>query len=456
MKRLLLLASVLLAYLSSLGSPFQFDDRGAILRELSLHSFGTALGSLHGLRPLLKLSYAVCWSLGGGSPLPFHLFNLAVHLVNVELVLRLYRAATEPGARFPFVDGAPSGGALLAALLFGLHPLQTEAVTYITGRSASLSTLFLLLALLLYAEGARSGRARYWLGFTGLAFLAALATKETSATLPFGLWLWDRTIERSTARTALQRLLPWLGVFASTLLALVLHPRYFTLLYNVLGQRSFVDSIRYQLLGVEYLGERLLLVAPLCIDPGLWLARPSWLLASATFAVLAALVAAGALRRSRVALFGLGWCLLQVLVPFLLLPRLEVINERHFYIASPGLFLAVGAAWASLSQRSGGAVRIGIPAALGLLLGALTLRRNADYQSELSLWQSTVKAAPQNPRAQNNLGVAYELSGRIAEARNAYAQALVLSPRYQAARANLTRTTSLIRRRRVPSEAAAD
>jgi tetratricopeptide (TPR) repeat protein len=441
LSRLLLLAGVLLAYLGSLSTPFQFDDRGVILRDLSVHSW-PAVASLHGLRPLLKSSYALCWAAGGGSPVYFHLFNLAVHLVNVELVLRLYRAACEP-SRFPF-GGAPSGGAVVAGLLFGLHPLQTEAVTYVTGRSASLSTAFSLFAVLLYAEGVRSGRARYWLGFAAAAFVLALATKETSAVLPFGLWLWDRAVERSPPRAALRRLLPWLAVFSAALLLLIMHPRYFALLYDVIGRRSLLDSARYQLLGLEYLGARLLLLAPLCIDPGLWLQKPSWLLAGVTLALLGALVAWAAWRRKRVALFGLGWCVLHALLPFLILPRVEVINERHFYAASSGLFLAAGATWSALSARWARPLRVALPATLGLLLGALTLQRNLDYRSELELWQSTVAAAPNNPRAHNNLGVAYELAGRLAEARNSYARALILAPRYHAARDNLTRSTHLL------------
>jgi len=432
----------LAAYAFGLWGPFQFDDEGVILRDATVHSLGSALSGLGGLRPLLKLSYAACWALGGWS-LPFHVFNALLHLLNVELVLRLYTVATQRTARWPFRP-LLDRGALLAALLFALHPLQTEAVSYISGRSASLSTCFQLLALLLYAEGVRSGRARYWLGLAGLAFLAALSTKETSVSLPLGFALWELTIERAGPKTILRRLVPWFAMGAGAATLLVMHPRYFALLYHVLGQRPLLDSLQYQLGALAYLAGRLSLLAPLCIDPGLWLARPSALVVGATaVVVVSALVAATLWRKKQpLLLFGLGWFLLQVFVPFVFLPRIDVINERHAYPANVGLFLACGSLWAAAVTPSASRLwRVWLPSAVALALAALTARRNFDYRSEVALWESTTRAAPENPRAQNNLGVAYERAGRAEEARGAFTRALLLEPRYVTPREHLLRAS---------------
>jgi hypothetical protein len=438
--QLLLLLGVLVAYAVALVGPFQFDDRGVILRDPTVQSLSATLTSLWGLRPLLKLSYSVCWALGQ-SPVTFHVFNLLVHLLNVALLVRVFAAATDPELRWPF-RARMTPGATVAAVLFALHPIQTEAVTYISGRSASLGTTFLLLALLLYAEGVRAGSIRYWLGFTSLAFLAALATKETSATLPLGLLLWDLLLERSRPRAVLRRFGPWLAVGLTASVLLIMNPRYFTLLYNVLGQRSLADSLTYQLGGLAYLFGRLSLLEPLCIDPGLWSKVPSG--AAVTGAVLVVVAVLGLAgwraRREPLLLFGVGWFLLQVFVPFVLLPRVDVINERHAYVGNAGLFLALGAlADRALSAPGARLWRSWLPGVLGFVLAALTLRRNLDYRSEVQLWQSTVRVAPKNPRAQNNLGVAYELEGRNSEAFVAYMRALKLEPRYVAAQDNLVR-----------------
>jgi hypothetical protein len=200
--------------------------------------------------------------------------------------------------------------------------------------------------------------------------------------------------------------------------------------------------LSHQLGGLTYLFERLSLLEPLCIDPGLWMKAPTAIaVASAALVMVAALLLAGwRARRDPLLLFGVVWFLLQVFVPFVLLPRIDVINERHAYVGNVGLFLACGA----LGERAFSGPRASLwrawlPVALGLVLAALTLRRNLDYLSEIKLWQSTVRVAPKNPRAQNNLGVAYELEGRNNEAFVAYMRALKLEPRYVAAQDNLRR-----------------
>src|SRR5688572_14685879 len=149
---------------------------------------------------MLKASYALCWAFGGAS-WPFHVFNLLLHLVNIELVLRLAVAANSkargPFAFTPALTPALTPAAIASGLLFALHPIQTEAITYVSGRSSSLATSFVLIALLFHAHGVRSEQRRYRLVAAPLAFALAILTKETSAVLPLGLLLWDALIERA-------------------------------------------------------------------------------------------------------------------------------------------------------------------------------------------------------------------------------------------------------------------
>jgi len=429
--RVALICLTVAVYAVALTSPFQFDDRGAIVRELSVHSLSTALAALgHSLRALLKLSYALSWALGDGKSWPFHAFNLLVHLLNVELVMRIYSAATRRELGWPFAGLLPGG--VVAGVLFALHPIQTEAVTYVTGRSASLSTCFMLLGLAWYVAGVRSGQRKYsWL-LAPLAFLLAVATKETSALLPLLLLAWELTVEQTSLRVALRRLGLWFAVWLAAAVALIMHPRYFELLYNALGQRPFVEAWRFQLGGVAYVARRLVLWHSPCIDPGLWLAPPSNAVVYGTAALLGAALAWALLRaRARpLLLFGFLLFGLQLLLVHVLLPRVDVINERHAYLANVGLFLALGSLVRELKPWLW---------LLAAVLAVLSVRRNLEYQSEVALWQSTVRSAPGNPRAHNNLGVAYELEGQLIRARVEYAEALKLEPRYVAARENLTR-----------------
>lgn len=439
--RLLLFGLTIAAYASSLTSPFQFDDRGVIVEAEAVHSLAALLADLgSGLRPVLKASYALCWALGGAS-WPFHVFNVLLHLANVELVLRLVVAATDTSSQGPFaLKPASAPAALAGGAVFALHPIQTEAVSYVSGRSSSLVTAFLLLALLLHVHGVRTAQLRYRLLAAPFAFCCALLTKETSVVLPLGLLFWDALVERAGWRELWRRQLPWYVAAVSALVFVLWHPGYFNLLYRVVGQRPLADSLRYQLAGMHYLAERLLLVERPCIDPGLWLEPTRFAVVAGGGLVLALLALAVRQRRTHPAVsFGAAWFLLHAFLPYVLLPRVDVINERHAYLPNAGLVLAAGVAWTEwLAPRMRTYQRAA--AALALAgLAVLTARRNTEYASELSLWESTTAAAPHNPRAFNNLGVAYEKAGRLGDARAAYRRALTLAPRYAAAKKNLRR-----------------
>ena len=438
-RRAAVFACALAAYSTSLSGPFQFDDLGVIVRYDAVHSLAAFWHWMGGIRPVLKLTYALCWALGLG-PLGFHLVNVIVHLVNVDLSMRLYVAATRREQSWPF--GGIDGGAAVTGLLFAVHPVQTEAVTYISGRSASLMTSFVLLSLLLYAASARSRRKILYLGLSLVVWVCAVLTKEVSAMLPAGLLLWDLIIERPGAKALFARLGPFMALSLALLVAAILSTSYFTLLYNVLGARPLVDALRYQLAGVAYLGSRLFWVHRLSIDPGLGLRPPDAglvLLGAGVVTTLAAVVATQLRRRPAVA-FGAAWFLVQIFLPYVLMPRLDVVNERHMYVANAGVFMAVGSlAEEFLLPRLGSiAVRVACGAVVAALM-AMTVRRNLDYRTARALWESTARVSPSNPRAHYNLGTVYESFGRWTEARDAYARAIVLEPRYTAARRGLAR-----------------
>jgi tetratricopeptide (TPR) repeat protein len=354
--------------------------------------------------------------------------------------MRLYAAASRGDERWPF-RRVETGG-LAAGLLFALHPVQTEAVTYVSGRSSSLMTSFTLLALLLYVEGARSDRAWLWCGLAPLAFVCALLAKEPAAMLPAGLLLWEICFERPRASRLLLRQAVWWSLLLALLAAAIMQRRYFALLYDLAGARPLIDSLAYQIDGAAYLLSRLVLIHRLSIDPGLGLRPPTGVeLSTAALLVAAlALFATANWRKRPAAAFGVSWFLLYTFFPYVLLPRVDVVNERHMYLANVGLFVAVGALWAELAERPGvlpGARRFAIVVTGLLVIG--TALRNFDYRSETALWESTVRVTPSNPRAYNNLGIAYESSGRTGDARSAYGRAVALEPRYLTARRNLER-----------------
>src|SRR6266446_1280370 len=160
----LLALATLAVYLPSLGGPFQFDDYNVIVDYPTVHSWSTLSERAGaGVRAVLKASYVLNWTLDSG-PLGFHLVNIALHALNTVLLFLIGSKLIPDNVRNYFVSPA-----LLAALLFALHPMQTEAVTYISGRSSSLMAAFYLSALLLYLRGA------HWT-LSCLLFALAVAT----------------------------------------------------------------------------------------------------------------------------------------------------------------------------------------------------------------------------------------------------------------------------------------
>jgi tetratricopeptide (TPR) repeat protein len=122
-----------------------------------------------------------------------------------------------------------------------------------------------------------------------------------------------------------------------------------------------------------------------------------------------------------------------------LIPRIDSVSDRHFYQASWGIFLIAGAAGEWFLLRFSGSSRwfIVMVAGVSILLGGYTVSRNCVYRSETALWEDTARKSPENPRAYNNLGYAYSLKGRKADARDAYRHALEIDPAFEHARNNL-------------------
>jgi hypothetical protein len=181
----IIVAAALLTYAGALFGPFQFDDYAVIVDNPLVHSWGAWFASMPGIRPLLKVSYTLCWTLAP-APWVFILFNVVCHAVNGCLVYVLaQRWVGDFGPR----RAQPARVALAAALIFVLHPAQTEAVTYVAGRSVSLMALFYLGALVAHQNG------RAWLSLA--LFGLAMAVRETAWTLPAALFLIAVARERN-------------------------------------------------------------------------------------------------------------------------------------------------------------------------------------------------------------------------------------------------------------------
>jgi len=401
------------AFLPSFGGVFHFDDYNVIVNYETVHSWRALVERAgDGVRPLLKASYTLNWTLGPGE-FGFHLFNNAVHVLNAVLLFLV--------GRILFRN---QNASLVAALLFALHPAATEAVTYLSGRSVSLMTAFYLGALLVYLRGV------HW-AWSSLLFVMAAAVRETAVTLPAALLLcelvrgqwpgWKEILRRQGAHWALLVL----GVGF-----VLLNERYRTHLSFGYTIRDLGVNLITQVGGISYLVSRLVGLHGYNIDPALptvtaWNAT---LVFQAAMLFALALIGFSNLRARPWIAFGVLWFFLQLAPTNSVVPRVDVSNDRQLYLACWGLFLA-------LAFQLHFTPRMALP--LVLAFAVTSISRQLDYASEVRLWESSVRLAPWNARGHNNLGHAYQLEGRLAEARREYETALFLEPGNANARYNL-------------------
>lgn len=440
-----LVALVLALWWPALGASFQFDDFNVIVANARVHSLSAWLASMPGIRPLLKLSYALNYSLDAG-PRGFRLLNVAVHAANSCLVgALLWRRSRAHG----LATGSAAVASAIATLVFALHPVQTEAVTYVSGRSASLAALPCLLALVSWIASRDAGMRRAalaWRGLSVLLFALALGVKETTIVLPLALLLWSATEPRApgvagNAAPAWRALLPLLALAGLAITVALLWPPYRRLLDTSLAIRPVSANLMTQAHALSYLAAQLLRPWGMNADPAL----PATTQLDALTALLGlawigvALTGFAMLRRRPAVAFGLLWFLLWLLPTNSLLPRYDVANDRQLYLAliGPAWLFGLGVAAASRRLALRWLPSAAAVAVVGVLLAVATLQRNHVYADEIRFWHDVVRKSPLSPRAANNLGMAYAFACRDADALREFERAVRLQPGYIRARVNL-------------------
>lgn len=409
------MAATFAAHLPALRAGFVFDDRNDVTANPSALAASFLDRLAVTVRPLLKASYALQDAIHGLNPAAYHAVNLALHLCAAGLVaVLLDRALSLAGQK----DARAHRVAALATALWALHPALTDTVTYVSGRSAGLSSL-LLLAALVAATGERS---RPWLALLAAA-LAPLA-RETALVAPLLLAVWQVTVGAGQP-DRLRRAAPvWAGAgLAAIILATM--PGHRELVGFSLDQRGPLDALRANLFAIPE-------ILRLWAEPwqvSLLPAQPvvhGWGEA-ATLLRLAALagLAGGALAMRRswpVASFAVLWGLVALLPTNSLIWRVDPVALRPLYLAGPGLSLLL--ALVLMRLRFGGALGL----ALGLGLGAMTFQRAMLYADEVALFADAARKAPGDARTQMMLGLALANAGRTEAAREALEQALRLDP----------------------------
>ncbi|MCB1625831.1 MAG: hypothetical protein KDI32_14645 [Pseudomonadales bacterium] len=428
-----------------LGGGFQFDDWNVIVNEPQVQSLHAWWHSMPGIRPVLKLTYALNNEWGSGA-VGFRAVNIVLHIANTVLVLWILLAFARQ--RLTSDDPATTAihgrlAAAIAALLFALHPVQSDAVSYISGRSSVLSAFFSLLALWLWQRRALRVASepllrRWRINWPALlAFALALGSKESALALPFALalmWYAARPAERQAGGQPFAELgrimAPFMLLTAFAVVAAAATTPYPRLIALASEGRSLSGNLLTQANGVSYLLGQILLIRPANADPALPYVASLNLPTALRGAMLLTIMVMGwrLLRRHPAVAFGVLWFFVWLAPTNSFLPRLDAVFDRQVYVAMIGPAWLLGWGIASLAARPLRGVAVAAVATLAAYLGTQTLSRHAVYADEISFWRDVTLKSPNSSRAANNLAMAYASACREQEALAEFARAARLDP----------------------------
>jgi tetratricopeptide (TPR) repeat protein len=433
-----LAAATVAAYAPGLGGAFVYDDVDSVLGNPTIRQLSTSLRPPAGLtvsgRPLLNLSLALNHAVSGTAVWSYHALNIAVHVAAALLLFGILRR--NPAAR-------AAGGlcvAAAAALLWALHPLQTESVAYVVQRAESLMGMFYLLTLYAFVRYAQAGPgARPWAALSFAACLLGMGTKEVMATAPLMVFLYDRTFAAGSFAEAWRRRRAYylsLGACWVPLACLVAQSA------GRGGSAGFASGVPWwaylatQSTAVVHYLRLALWPNPLVADYGRILEGSPARVAACALADLCLVAATVFLLRRRSPAGFLGAWFLVILAPSssVIPVSTEIMAEHRMYLP---LAAVVVLAVLVLHRVLGGRLFPWAVAALAVVLGTLTARRTAVYANSLAFWSDVALKVPGNAGAWNNLGILLAEKGDQAGAIEDYRRALALAPAYAYAHYNL-------------------
>lgn len=444
-----------IAYLPALWGGFLFDDLSEIASNTAIRSLWPpwqpmfAGGELPH-RPLPYLSFALSYAVGGLEPFGYHLANLVIHLINGWLLWWVAaNGLTRQGCRHPRETAA------IAAALWLVHPIQTQAVAYVYQRiellaaTAALATLALFMAML-----EAHGRRRLGLAIATVAACAAgMACKEWVVVMPLVILLYDALLVSGSFQAALRTRWPVHAALAATWLVLAgvvgmqrqLYPEFAGGGAGSGLSRRLIYLVNQPPVILWYLS---LLVAPVgqSLDHATPL-RAAWWLAIPFGTVTAAfLTFVAAAWRSPAACF-LGLTFFLLLAPTSsILPILDLCVEHRMYL--PSAVVALACAWAIVTLADPTRATptgqpllprraVFITAGLALLLAVVTFNRAGIFASPLAAWSDAVAKSPTSSRARSRLATELSKLDRHAEAIEMASAAVALEPESAVAHAAL-------------------
>lgn len=469
----LIVAIGFLAYINTFDAPFVFDDLDNIISNISIKNMAYIVFpssvSDHLIykdinnRYFAYASFALNYLAGGLNPLGYHLINIIIHILNGLAVYFLINLLFDT----PFFQrsGRPEYArlaAFLSALLFIAHPVQTEAVVYISQRFTSLMTLFYLASIIFYLKfrlsvAAPRARLIFYYGLSIMFAIMAMKTKENAFTLPISIAMIEflffdgRIMDR--VRLLLPMLLTMLIIPLSLYRLRITGSGFMESLSQIARSNTELSRLSYFYTELSVMTTYIRLIF---LPYGLHLdynypISDSFFDTSTllSFLLLAGIIILGykLIKTSReknpglrFISLGIFWFFITLSVESSFIPIADLIFEHRVYLPSTLLFAGIVTGVFSFGEHLK-ADNLKFPAipliAVCLVLVVLTLNQNNKWRDEITLWTNTIEEEPMNMRAYTNLCAAYIAIDDNSKARRVCEKAIKLDPSYYGPYLNL-------------------
>jgi len=406
-------------YANSLQGDFLIDDTVGILQDKKIHDLGTYFSDHFSLRPnaLVEVVKVFIWHFWGANTFAFHLFNLLIHIGCVILIFLLCNAL--------FANRALS---FLSSLIFAIHPIHTEAISWISGGPYALSSLFFIASFLFFVK---SDKSVLNLVFSIICFSLCFLAGNAVAVLPLIFIGYEFCFrKRSEGSNFLYKLRIILLILLSAIsllfvsLFFVSRNEFMHLIFYFRGFRylAVVFKAFIYYLKILYLPLQRGLVHPFAFNvTNIQSFSPTFFL-SLTIIGLAIVTFFKCRRNFKPISFGIIWFFITYLPYSNIIPVCNIISERYLYLPSLGFSIILAAlflkGWEVIKRNQDFKVFFRILAIIAITLflcsyAALTIKRNYEYSNIISYWESNINNFKDGHIIYNNLAGTYYLMGNI-------------------------------------------
>ncbi len=449
---LLITIVALSAYANSYDCAFHFDDLPHLVESPHLHDLSRVKDWLshYPTRPFGFFTFAVNYHFHQLDLWGYHAVNVGIHLLTAWLVYLLAGLLLTTFGSPPLQPMSSFFIRLLAGLIFVAHPVQTQAVTYIIQRLASLAAFFYVASFVCYLLGRKSASKAGWFLLAFISGLLGLLTKETLATLPLVILLYELQQNPNWRAVLLSRKAAIIAGCLSlpVILVLSLYPlTLFKTIPPVQGNTYSITTLTYFLTQFKVIWTYIRLACfpinqnidydyPLSTG---FFEGPTFL---AFLGLILLIVTAGRLfQRHKTQSFCIFWFLITLAVESSIIALPNVIFEHRLYLPMAGFAILVAySLYVMLARFHNTRLYAAVGATLIIILSAATYQRNQVWKTDLTLWADAAEKSPKKARPLTNLGLALEESGDFQRAEQLYRQALAINPNYDIALNNLGKT----------------